>query len=438
MSEQQVKKNKGGRPRKTGLKHFPVDHNLFDHKKLRQAEDLVDPQGDNALRRLLVDKMLIRFYSFVYKVGYYREWNEEAEIDLCKAIGNGMNRVFLAPFLKAFLDTDLLSKEMFERHSIITSGGIQEKWLEISKMIRRDNPKIEEQYYIPPKPEFIPEETLVSSRRNKGKHPNKHNNTHQNGHSGSENAANKRLVREETPVSSVTNPGILPNQQGVSPSTTTIVKSILSSTIVEEENKFPPEESTVTSGGNANNSIVDDEKTQKPTNNFSKQHGLLPEETIVISEKTYHKILSSSLETYPLDVCLANYLYNPAYSKTREQHQINWGVIWDIETLKAWGEAFNRSKLSDGFMECQFNGSGGWLRNLRNWMPKVGDYKAIDPTLLYTKHDLKLNTDGNKRQTSGPAAHSGNAGSAGKSKVGGIPADKVDELLNRKRGTGNT
>lgn len=411
------------------LLYFPLYHDLFDHKKLKKAENLVDPTGKNNLDRLLVDKMLLRFFSAIFKCGYFMPWNEEVEAEMCKSIGNGMNELWLAPYLKAFLDSNLLSRKMFDEHKILTSRGIQEKWLTISKMIRRDHPVIEEIYYIP---ELVPEETIVSSRRNHSKHGNKPDiNSNSQGNSQKLDTqpagdhVNNGFPPEETQVPSRSNTGTFPNQGGVSPSTTTIQESIDNTIIVVEGNV--PEETIVNSGSNANNSTFGTEETGK----FPKKPEFVPEETTDTTRRNPIRIEASSTQLYTIDDCLWNYFHNRAFERTREQHLINWGVGWSLEVHQQWAAAFNRSKLSDGILECAFNGTNGWLRNIKNWVMKINNYKQVDPNTLFTVNDINY---GNKQQGSQSKPHSPRTGSRGSnSKIGGVSSESVEQLFNRKR-----
>lgn len=140
-------------------------------------------------------------------------------------------------------------------------------------------------------------------------------------------------------------------------------------------------------------------------------------------------IPSSSLLAYPLEVCAWNYLYNPAYQETAVSHLRNWGVSWNLEQLEEWVMAFNRSLVADGVQQKQFSGQDGWIRHLRNWVLRVENFQKIDPKILLTPNDQR-----NGYQRAGTnQSHGGGAGKPPSgAKYGGVKAEAINNLLNRK------
>ena len=128
---------------------MPVYHELFSGSKVRKAEDILDPTGDDLLTRILVDKFLIRLYSKIFRVGYFIPWNDQAKHELCSEIGNGVTVIKLDRYINAFFGADLLNRELFDKHSILTNKGIQEEWLNLSiTYFRRKNPYIISEYSL--------------------------------------------------------------------------------------------------------------------------------------------------------------------------------------------------------------------------------------------------------------------------------------------------
>ncbi len=420
-----IEKNKGGRPKKTGLSYYPLYSTLFDSKKMRDAEDVIDPSGRNLADRLLMDKFVMRFFSAIFARGYFLPWDEEQESKMCEQIRNGMNPLFLRPFLNAILEAGILNMEMYIKHNILTSRGIQQKWLHISKQIRRDKPKIEEAYFInSDKNEFLRDGTPVSSRRNSGKFQKKPDNNSLSTAINTSDKDNKRFPTEETIDTSGRNHSFPSAITQVSLSTTINTKS-LSNSILEEERKVP-EETIVSSGRNANNSDVIPEEIGN-TGNIPK---FLPEETIVYSRSNYPKLDGNSKGVYPIDVCALNFLYNSYYKQTKDEHMKSWGVlfIWDEIHLKKWVDLFTRYKIADGSLESPMNGTNGYLRHLRQWLPRHKNYKEVNPELLYTENDIK---DGNKRNNTQP-----NAAGDGKDRperIGSVKTDSIERVLESKR-----
>lgn len=429
-------RNKGGRPKTLGLKYYPLHASIFSSKKMSDAEDILDPTGEAPHKRLLMDKFVTRFFSEIFSRGYFMPWNDEEEAAMCGRIGNGVNRLFLKLYLNAMLASGILNVDMYRKYNILTSRGIQQKWLEISKLINRHKPTIEEEYFIPSdKNDFLRDGTRVSSRINKGKSKNKPDVNSKSTVIHTPESLNNEITPQETAVPSGNNLGSSYNQPGFPYSTTAVNnKDLSSNSIIEEEEKNVPQETPVTSGINANNSKFHQEETGSIPN----EPKFIPQETIVYSLTNYPKIPSSTVgsKEYSLEVCMYNYLYNKQYEMTRNQHMINLGTKdWSIEHLEAFCEAFNRSLRTKAIAEYPFHGKGGWCSNFKNWVPIAApNYKTIDPNILYTEKDI---ANANQRTNTKPHANGNGAPGATGSKIGGIEGDQINELRRRKGLLGN-
>jgi len=429
-------RNKGGRPKTLGLKYYPLHASIFSSKKMSDAEDILDPTGEAPHKRLLMDKFVTRFYSEIFSRGYFMPWNDEEEAAMCGRIGNGVNRLFLKLYLNAMLASGILNADMYRKYNILTSRGIQQKWLEISKLINRHKPTIEEEYFIPSyKNDFLRDGTRVSSRRNKGNLKNKPDVNSKSTVIHTPESGNNEIPTQETNIPSGNNLGSSNNQPGFPYSTTAINNKDLSSiSIIVEEEKKVPQETPVTSGINANNSQF----TPDETGSIPNEPKFIPQETKVYSPTNYPKISSATADgrTYPLDVCMFNFLYNKQYETTRHTLMIGLGVKdWTIEHMKDFCEAFNRSKRLEAIYELTYHGKGGWCSNFKNWIPKAApDYKTIDPNILYTEKEI---ANGNQRTNTKSHANGNGAPGAAGSKIGGIEGDQINELRRRKGLLGN-
>lgn len=117
------------RPVKHNLEYFPLDVSFFEsHKMLLIEEDCGVKGGYLALRLM----------AMVYeKEGYFLEWKDKFELSCAKRVGNGYTGALVNEILKSCLRHGLFSKEMFDQHRILTSSGIQERWLKVMRDLRR-------------------------------------------------------------------------------------------------------------------------------------------------------------------------------------------------------------------------------------------------------------------------------------------------------------
>lgn len=116
------------RPNKYNLHYFPLDVNFFDDHKILLIEEDCGVKGGY---------LAIRLLAMVYEQGYYLEWKDGFEVSCAKRVGNNYNGALVLEILKSCLKHGLFSKQMFERDKILTSHGIQKRWLEVMTLLRR-------------------------------------------------------------------------------------------------------------------------------------------------------------------------------------------------------------------------------------------------------------------------------------------------------------
>lgn len=116
------------RPNKVNLQYFPLDVTFFeDHKVLMIEEEFGIKGGYIALRLM----------AMVYEQGYFIEWMNNQEVSIAKRVGNGITSALVVEVLKSCLKNNLFNKEIFTKKSILTSRGIQKRWLEVMELMRR-------------------------------------------------------------------------------------------------------------------------------------------------------------------------------------------------------------------------------------------------------------------------------------------------------------
>lgn len=147
-----------GRPQKKGLNYFNID---------------CDEEEDNLAFIIAKHKaagygIVIRLWRRIYKYeGYFTEWNEKVAFLFSRDIGESSG--LIREVIESCLQEGIFSREMFDRFSILTSRGIQNRYLKIITEAKRKGVEIDANYSllikIPEETPLIPEET--------GKNPGK-------------------------------------------------------------------------------------------------------------------------------------------------------------------------------------------------------------------------------------------------------------------------
>lgn len=109
------------RPFKQGLNYFPVDIDIFDDDKISLITSEFGAVGESILIRLLCK---------IYKNGYYYKWGGDECSLFCKWAGaifvpNQVNEV-----LAGLLRRSIFDNRVFESFGILTSVGIQKRYLQ--------------------------------------------------------------------------------------------------------------------------------------------------------------------------------------------------------------------------------------------------------------------------------------------------------------------
>ncbi|CBH21669.1 protein of unknown function [Acetoanaerobium sticklandii] len=140
------------RPLKVGLDYFPLDVNIDDDVELLEAECGLDGFA-----------ILIKLWQKIYANGYFIEWNDDIELLFSRKINADKNRV--NSVINACLRRNLFDNEIYERHGILTSRGIQKRYITACVSSKRKNIVMEKRYllvnsqFTPLITELIPEET---------------------------------------------------------------------------------------------------------------------------------------------------------------------------------------------------------------------------------------------------------------------------------------
>lgn len=110
-----------------GLDYTSLDVTFFQDRKIRRLQRKVDE---------FAPLVYIALLCTIFKEGYYIQWDDDVAMDLADA--SHLKEEYVSRVIDACLETELLSREMFEQHHILTSVGIQRQYkISCEKMKRK-------------------------------------------------------------------------------------------------------------------------------------------------------------------------------------------------------------------------------------------------------------------------------------------------------------
>ena len=133
------------RPMKDGVDYFPLD--VTTDKKFRLIEAKYGVVGFG---------IIIKLYQAIYADnGYYIEWDEDTAL-IIAAENSSSKYPLSAEAVKEIVDEavkrDIFDKDMLDKYGILTSRGIQKRYLEATK--RRSQVEIKKDYLLLSEPEI--------------------------------------------------------------------------------------------------------------------------------------------------------------------------------------------------------------------------------------------------------------------------------------------
>lgn len=108
------------RPIKEGLDYFPLDVDLDD--KIYMVECELGLTGF---------ALLIKLFIKIYKNGYYINWNEKIAKMFARQNNTEIN--VINKLLDVCINEEIISKTLYDKYNILTSRGIQKRYLEAVK-----------------------------------------------------------------------------------------------------------------------------------------------------------------------------------------------------------------------------------------------------------------------------------------------------------------
>ena len=123
------------RPRKAGIDYFPIDVYMDQDDKVQMIEAIHGIAGFGLLVRLLMK---------IYQEGYYYEWTEKEQILFSKRVNVDINEV--NTFINSCIKWEVFNPKIYEKYKILTSKGIQKRFLEAAK--RRNSITLIKEYLL--------------------------------------------------------------------------------------------------------------------------------------------------------------------------------------------------------------------------------------------------------------------------------------------------
>lgn len=124
------------RPQKAGLDYFPLDVDMDQDDKLFLIE---------AKHGLIGFAIVVRLFMLIYKEGYYRHYDEDREaFILAKRFSVDVN--VINNVVNDCINEGLFNKNLYEKYGILTSRGIQRRFMEACK--RRKEVAFIQEYFL--------------------------------------------------------------------------------------------------------------------------------------------------------------------------------------------------------------------------------------------------------------------------------------------------
>jgi hypothetical protein len=117
------------RPTKTGVDYFPLDVNMDTKFELIEAKHGIIGFG-----------ILIKLFQKIYSEGYYIEWSEEMSLLFSKRNNVDINSI--NAIIMDAIKYNIFNKQLFDQEKILTSKGIQRRFIDIIKRRKTDISKL--------------------------------------------------------------------------------------------------------------------------------------------------------------------------------------------------------------------------------------------------------------------------------------------------------
>lgn len=113
------------RPQKAGLEYYPKDTGSFGDRKIRRLLNAFGCKG-----YVIYEYLLCVIYQ---DKGYYVEYDCELAFDIADYLGNGITEALVKEVVIGCVTIGLFEKSLFDLSSILTSSGIQKRYLKAKR-----------------------------------------------------------------------------------------------------------------------------------------------------------------------------------------------------------------------------------------------------------------------------------------------------------------
>ena len=137
------------RPKKTGLEYFPLDVTAGMNDEVELLEAKFGLEGF---------AIFIKLLQAIYKNGYYINWTEKEQLLFIKRVN--VTETLVNDVITTCLQWKLFDKQLFEDYQILTSHGIQQRFL--FAIGRRTSVEMEEKYLLLSENEVSASKTIVN------------------------------------------------------------------------------------------------------------------------------------------------------------------------------------------------------------------------------------------------------------------------------------
>jgi hypothetical protein len=131
-----------------------MDVDFFEDDKLQFVSSRFDEKGE-----LIAIKLLCK----IFKSGYFIKWDDDAALLFAKGAGRNISPSLANDVVNELIKRDFFHKGLFERFAILTSNGIQKRYIKICTDAKRKDWTMDPNYDVTL---FTPEETRVNSGGN--------------------------------------------------------------------------------------------------------------------------------------------------------------------------------------------------------------------------------------------------------------------------------
>ncbi|WP_273702683.1 DUF4373 domain-containing protein [Thermoanaerobacter sp. A7A] len=123
------------RPQKEGLDYFPLDVDMDQDDKIALIE---------ARYGLIGFGVVIRLFMKIYKNSYFYEWTEKEQLLFARRVNVDIN--VINEIINDCLKWGIFDKSIYEKHKVLTSRGIQRRYLKAAD--RRQRVQISSAYLL--------------------------------------------------------------------------------------------------------------------------------------------------------------------------------------------------------------------------------------------------------------------------------------------------